>query len=300
MAKGTDSRPSLGVVIPCHNNSWQLRGVLESLHGQTIRPEAVVVVDDNSTPREWSRLRQVCRDFGARSVQLPVPRNRFERMGRRSAARNLGTKHLGTEIVLYLDGDMLLSPTYVETMRYYHAKLDRIYIRGRRYGIPVDHQRMGMQVCMNQVLEQTPPRDIQPLQYIIPPTAFIADLAYSNAHIDRWEWCASNNLSVRTEYVVRIGYWDEDFVGWGEEDIDFSFRLHESGLTPILLLSDDAVSYHLDHPVDHETNTSTLKRNAERLLTKFPQIADHRMEAYARYGIDMEDLAPRRTASLDQ
>lgn len=285
-------RQSLGVVIPCHNNSWQLRGVLVSLHYQTVKPEMVVVVDDNSSSREASRLRSSCRDFGARYMQLPTPRNPLEELGRRSAARNVGTEHLSTDIILYLDGDMLLNPRYIEEVKEYHTRYDDIYIRGLRRSIPIPYQRMGMEVCLHEVARRRITVETQSLRYIVPTADFVASHAYRDAYYDRWEWCASNNLSVRMDHVVQIGYWDEDFVGWGEEDIEFSFRLYRSGGIPIHVMSDHALAYHLDHPIDHGLNRSTLEKNARHLLTKFPQIAENRIEAYARYGINIDNLEP--------
>lgn len=283
-------RLSLGVVVPCHNNSWQLSGILKSLRYQTVKPEVVVVVDDNSNPSEEVRLRYLCRNFGAVYTKLPDPRTRLEAFGRRSHARNLGTKTLDTDLVLYLDGDMLLSPKYVREIKYYHAVLPGIYIRGRRYSIPAAQQAKGMDDCLSEVAKPQIPAAPLSLEYITPPTSFVWEKAYKAAYYDKWEWCAGNNLSVRRDHALEIGYWDENFVGWGEEDIDFSFRLYQLGLTPILLTSDNANSYHLEHPIDNETNVFTLKKNAKYLISKFPQIAEYRKEAYAQYHINVEDL----------
>ena len=281
---------SLGVVVPCHNNSWQLSGLLESLRYQTAKPEMVVVVDDNSNPSEKFRLRYLCRKFGAIYTRLAAPRTPLETLGRRSHARNLGTKALGTDLILYLDGDMLLSPRYVEEVKYYNTVLPGIYVRGRRYSIPAARQAKGIDHCLSEVAaQQTPGAPLSP-GYITARIGFVRGAAYQAAYYDKWEWCASNNLSVRRTHALEIGCWDENFVGWGEEDIDFSFRLSQLGLTPILLTSHNANAYHLDHPIDHETNAFTLRENARYLLSKFPQIAEYRRDAYARFDINVEDL----------
>ncbi len=281
---------SLGVVVPCHNNSWQLSGLLKSLRYQTVKPEMVVAVDDNSNPPEEAGLRNLCRNFGAVYTKLPTPRTRLEAIGRRSHARNLGTKTLNTDLVLYLDGDMLLSPKYVREIKHYHAVLPGTYIRGRRYSIPAAQQAKGMDDCLSEVAKPQIQAAALAPEYLTPSTGFVWQKAYKAAYYDKWEWCASNNLSVRREHALEIGCWDENFVGWGEEDIDFSFRLYQLGLTPILLTSESANSYHLEHPIDHETNALTLKKNAKYLISKFPQIADYRKEAYARYNLNVDDL----------
>jgi GT2 family glycosyltransferase len=250
----------------------------------------IVVVDDNSDPHEQRRVRSICRDFGALHRRLPPPRNRREALGRRSHARNLGTKCLATDVILYLDGDMLLGPKYVEEVKRYHSIFRRAYIRGRRHGVSAAYQANGIETCLAAVAKQQPVAPLLPVGYVAEPENSAAKLAWGTAYRDRWEWCASNNLSVRSEYVRQIGYWDEGFLGWGEEDIDFSFRLWRLGLTPLVLETDDAAAYHLDHQVDHETNRITLTENGRYLIGKFPGMARCREGAYARYGIDIEDL----------
>lgn len=82
-----------------------------------------------------------------------------------------------------------------------------------------------------------------------------------------------------------------ELLGWGEEDIDFSYRLYQHGLVPIFLASRNAACYHLDDPVDH---TSTLRANARYLLKKFPDIVEHRRQAYRLFNIDIDALLADR------
>jgi GT2 family glycosyltransferase len=197
---------------------------------------------------------------------------------------------LETDIILYLDGDMLLGPGYIEDIKHYHAALQRIYVRGQRYCISAAQQGKGMGSCLAEARKQPIARETLCL-YVTRPADFVGTKAYQASQYDRWDWCASNNLSVRKKHVVQIGLWDEHFVGWGEEDIDFSFRLYRLGLTPIQLVSDNAASYHLDHHIDHKTNTFTLKQNGRYLMRKFPELAENRKEAYARYDVNIDDLS---------
>jgi glycosyltransferase involved in cell wall biosynthesis len=157
VTKYSSKEPSLGVVVPCHNNSFQLYGVLKSLVYQTSRPETIVVVDDNSNSYEETKLRSLCRRFGVEYLKLPAPKNELERLGRRSHARNVGTNHLDTDVVLYLDGDMLLPPRYAEEIRFYHRVLPEVYIRGQRFDIPTEYQARGIEACLDAVTTQQIP-----------------------------------------------------------------------------------------------------------------------------------------------
>src|SRR6185436_1611438 len=245
-------------------------------------------VDDNSNGEERLRLRHLCDTHSAVYHQLPLPRNQSEALGRRSHARNAGSRSLDTELILYLDGDMLLSAGYVEEIRRYHARLGRIYLRGPRYSIPAAAQDRALDLCLNEVGRQDPEGDIARVEYATPPSSFRWRKACGLGYYDKWEWCAGNNLSVRRTYAAEIGWWDENFFGWGEEDIDFSYRLHQHGLVPIVLASRNAACYHLDHPVDHQKNRSTLCANARYFLKKFPDIVEHRRQAYRLFRIDID------------
>jgi GT2 family glycosyltransferase len=289
-------RQSLGVVIPCRDNSWQLRGVLGALVAQTTRPDVVIVVDDNSSPPEQRRLQSLCAAFSAAYHRLPEPRSVSETLGRRSHARNAGTKRLKTDLVLYLDGDMLLGPRYVEEVKHCHARLGRVYVRGRRDSFSAALQRSGMENCLREVAKHETARLTTPVSYAIPPEGPALQRAYGDAYLDRWEWCASNNLSLKVKHAADVGYWDEAFLGWGEEDIDFSFRLHQSGLVPIYLASEGTIAHHLEHRVDRERNALTLRANARHLLNKFPHVVEQRRQAYACFGIDVDELVPGRSA----
>jgi GT2 family glycosyltransferase len=289
---------SLGVVIPCHDNSFQLSGVLRSLAAQTTRPEKVVVVDDNSNADEEVLLRRLCETHSAMYHRLPPPQTCSEALGRRSHARNAGSRRLDTNLILYLDGDILLGPGYLEEIRRYHARLGRVYLRGLRYSIPATEQRRGMDSCLDEIRRLDWKANIAHIGYAMPPSDYKRKRACGLAYYDRWEWCAGNNLSVRRKYASDVGLWDENFFGWGEEDIDFSYRLYQHGLVPIFLAGRNAFCYHLDHPVDHERNASTLRANARYLLRKFPQIAEHRRQAYSLFNIDIEALLIGANPSL--
>src|SRR5207245_8538300 len=121
-------------VIPCHDNAFSLSIVLRALGRQTLQPQQIIVVDDHSSAPESLQLRRLCRLHAADYERLPPPRTPAERLGRRSHARNAGTRRLRTDLVLYLDGDMLPSPGYVDELHLHHGRRGWIYVRGTRHG----------------------------------------------------------------------------------------------------------------------------------------------------------------------
>lgn len=67
--------------------------------------------------------------------------------------------------------------------------------------------------------------------------------AYATPPSERWKlW--GGNTSVRREVFDRLGGFDDRYRGYGWEDLDFGYRLHQLGL-PIELLPDAEVRHHM-------------------------------------------------------
>lgn len=322
-------KPTISVILPCHNNSDYLGLVLESIQNQSSLAEEVICVDDSSSQSEFRKIQRICSQFKVSLLRLPENREEF---GRRSMARNYGTRVAKCDICLYLDGDMLIGPDYIQEIRFLHALNNGIMIKGKRYSLPLNEQLRGTQHCFELVTEHRIQSEVQDDIYRVSPQHAITLDANSGillasatiaGHLkdkrisrrkflftlgcllihpmfgydkrlyskiqysSRWDFCASNNLSVRRTYVEKIGYWDENFVGWGEEDIDFAYRLYIMGVLPVVPEDGPVYAYHLDHEIDSERNHLSLDRNARYFVRKFPDMQLYRKETYTHYKIDL-------------
>jgi GT2 family glycosyltransferase len=73
----------------------------------------------------------------------------------------------------------------------------------------------------------------------------------------KWSYFLSGNLSVHKEALVEAGLFDENFKGYGWEDLELGYRLNQMKIPLYYLPS--AINYHR-HPV---TRTDMLKRKYE-------------------------------------
>lgn len=318
--------PTISIVVPCKNNADSLELLLRSLSQQTAPPQQIVCVDDGSSVVQLRQIASLCKYIGANFVRLPKLKMP---VGRRSAARNLGTSNARGDVVLYLDGDMMIGPGYIEAIRIIHAVDRRAMVKGTRYSIPPAEQARGKEHCLwltgqdsrstplgsslnptcseggretschVKATRETQPKDSQRCQ--------LNDVTAMNTErqilpfATRWDFCASNNLSVRRREIQRIGGWDEGFEGWGEEDMDFAYRLYRAGCRPVLPEAGPVVAHHLDHDVDAEAAKASLQRNARYFINKFPEVARPRHEAYQLHGLTMDVTMKdeERAAGLD-
>jgi len=293
-------KPTVSVIIPCHNNVESLEIALLALKAQTSLPEEIICVDDSSDDAKLSYITSLTRTYNAKLVRLhSTPTH----IGRRSMARNAGARVARGDVLLFLDGDMVLGSQYIQALRILHSLDQRIMVKGIRYAISKEEQQKGIGHCLHTVFDG---RGSAPMiqdiyrvsQYskntvLSDSTTAWATLGFSlmlsNPNLSRrgflkaagltllasliggdagspislpystrWDYCASNNLSIRRSEVERIGYWDEKFIGWGEEDIDFAYRLFKSGCRPVIPESGPIYAYHLDHDIDIESNLSSL------------------------------------------
>eukprot|EP01022_Parablepharisma_sp_SALTPOND_P021805 TRINITY_DN43638_c0_g1_i1.p1 TRINITY_DN43638_c0_g1~~TRINITY_DN43638_c0_g1_i1.p1 ORF type:complete len:322 (-),score=60.55 TRINITY_DN43638_c0_g1_i1:127-1092(-) len=263
----------------------------------------------------------------ARLIKVPGP---ARSLGRRSHARQMGTQAAKGEVLLYLDGDMVVGPGYIAELKRLHSLYPQIMLKGDRFSLaqgagdgdpglilgkasqrhnqepmPEDLYRSGRRwswlprdlalvsgsllagggssLCRRRWLRLCGLGLVGlALQASLPTVA-------SSSWANRWDYCASNNLSVRRAHALRIGGWDCTFMGWGEEDMDFAYRLFLQGLRPMLPTSGPLYAYHLDHPVDQELNRVQLARNARYFTRKFPEMTLLRKESYDYYGLKAED-----------
>lgn len=240
----------ISVVVLCRNQSANLIRILRCLSKQTLKPCEVVVADDSSTqPIEYIAERNGCKYVRT----LSGPRAPFA--GRRALARQLGTLSAKGDIILYLDGDILLPHHLLEGLELQHYTQRGAVVKvPRLYRITLDNKVIKNPACPDSG-------------------------ARSNRHIpfDRF---TSDCFSVERNTIMDLGGWDTNFLGWGEEDVELAYRLQLASVRITSPHSSRLYCTHIDHPVDHQQNFLSLQRNAHYFKQKFNEIGIIRSHAW--------------------
>jgi glycosyltransferase involved in cell wall biosynthesis len=98
------SQPAVSVIVPCYNGGRFLDQMLASLDAQTFRDFEVVIIDDGSTDPETVRKLE--------SLPAAIRLVRQSNLGL-AAARNSGFREAKANLVLPLDCDDALAPTFL-------------------------------------------------------------------------------------------------------------------------------------------------------------------------------------------
>lgn len=216
---------TITILIPTLGRSQLLARVLGRLERQTAGADAfeVIVVADAQEP-DLASVQEVTRSRPYRVQQLQAPRTGA------SAARNLGWQSAETELVLFLDDDVLPEPGLVSEHLRWHERHpeEEIGVLGR--------VRWADELVVTPFMRWLD----DGIQFDFP------NIVGNEAG---WGRFYTANASVKRGLVERVHGFDEESLPFGHEDLDIALRMSEYGFR--LLYNREAVAEHV-HPMDLE------------------------------------------------
>lgn len=252
--------PKLSVCIPYKQRLVNLRLAFEGLSRQTMdRSEFEVVVGAMEYSAEYV---DTCLEFADRLDIVSVVSSRDFAIPR---ARNLAMRQAAGEVIVQMDADTLLPADGLRNL------YDRHFAFGQ--DICVVGQVVGYGNNQDGDVESVESRPYAQYAAALAELAaspdWPADPRFQTAHVIPWAFGWTGLIALRRATVhARDLFFDEDFHGWGVDDLEWSYRICASG-TPIVLCP-DVYALHLPHVRDASANRATEERNFRRFLTKWP------------------------------
>jgi glycosyltransferase involved in cell wall biosynthesis len=272
----------ISVVVPTHNRAEDLRLTLESLCEQRLPVDQyeVVVADDGSSDETRSvvdsfagRLRlkyHFQEDLGARAVQ--VRDNGVTRV------RNAGARLAAAPLLVFLDCATLAGPDLLAAHLLAHtpSSAPGVAIAGYVYGYPprkVDDPDYKVPPGLAEAVRTLTPQQVaeryrdEP-RFRDPRHGEFEKVGFDlRNRIFPEELFWSSNCSMPAADFWAVGGFDEDFRGWGLDDVDLGYRLVRNGTA--IQLSQDAWAIESPHERDGPANFAGLLRNAQSFFDKY-------------------------------
>ena len=201
----------IALLITTYNRPDSLNLVLASVAKQSRFPNEVVICDDGSDPSTSDVI-------AAWSSRLPIRHAWCSDSNFRAALiRNLGILKSSADVLVFVDGDCILPPLFIEN----HLKLAQpgYLISGGRHLLS-DEQTQSF-LSGAPVLSAV----FNNWKFSSLPLGPLRDFSPKN-----WESVRTCNLSMYREDALKIAGFDENYMGWGREDSDFVVRLIHSGV----------------------------------------------------------------------
>jgi len=255
----------IAAVVNCYNRFKELDLVLAAIKGQSRKLDDIVVVDDQSE----ENMKEVCDKHKVRYIRQEYPLKK----ARPGQARNKGWQDIGADLVLFVDNDIIIDENYVEIMeKIYKGAKDKNIILMAGFGGDI---KIGEPVKFDRII---PHNDSK--------TDFskLLDL--------NWDYAGSNNFMIAKALLEKHGGFDENYAGWGEEDIELFYRMTKEGVK--LYINPSLRFLHIWHPINPTERRNSLYQNALYTLSKYPEMKNIRRRAWEYFRLFDNVFLPNR------
>ena len=213
-------------VVLTYNRSDALLAVLRGLAPQCGPHHVVVIADDGSRPEHVQALHA-----GLPRFACPVRHVWQADVGFTAArSRNLGAAQARADYIVFMDGDCVPNPRFVEQ----HERLaapghfvngSRVLLSSRLTRDVVDGKMDLSKLDGADWLRLRLAGDVNKLTHLLhwPQAPFRVEQRF------RWKGIRSCNFGVSWRDFEAVNGFDEVYSGWGHEDADLVLRLHHHG-----------------------------------------------------------------------
>jgi len=260
----------ISVVIPTYNRLDTLQYVIPALLAQDIPAEQfeIVVADSLSNDGTAEYLARVAAD-AAHLRHLPGPYTG------RASARNAGIAAAAAPLVFFTDADIIAAPDV----------LARHLARHARPGGP--RAVVGLEVQVNSYADyQQKSAHPSPRNELHPRSRKTLD----------WLYFLTGNASAPRAQLDRVGRFDEDFTGYGHEDLELGYRLKHAGVA--IEYEPLAVNYHW-HPVPFDQQQGRMElagKSTVRFYRKHPTFGVQAKLGMTPLSLALHDVVDRAPA----
>lgn len=252
--------PTCTVLIATYNWHEALNLCVRSLWNQSVLPQEIIICDDGSGEETALSIKLL-------QQKSPVPIRHVwqEDNGYQAAsAINKGAAIAASDYLIQTDADMILHRHFVKD-HLTHAK-SKVFYCGNRYNISEEISESILQSGDFKV----------PARLIVSRNMrkrwrvkFLQKISIELYKIkDMHTYVASCNLAYWKKDFLSVNGYDENFTGWGFEDIEYALRLMNNGIE-LKFIRFGAIGFHLYHNMTSRHNANNnYKKALETYKTK--------------------------------
>lgn len=246
------------LVITTYDNPVLLKKVVDSILVQSRMPDEVIIADDGSE-KETAHIVQ------GFSEVFPVPMLHVwqEHMGFRAAKiRNEAIKKSSGDYIILLDGDCVVSRHFISD----HLLLAEkgCFIQGKRAHVNRNAVQGFSYYHANSfpgLLKMALAGSISNVHHLIRLQHFFI---IKNKKLKGIKSC---NMGFFKQDILAVNGFNEDFIGWGNEDSELANRLFKYGLVK-KVSQFTAICFHMWHPTNKAITNGNRQLLAATLTSK--------------------------------
>lgn len=252
----------VSVCIPYKQRLENLKIVFEALVDQTMpSSEFEVIIGAMEYSKEFLEL---CLNFSNKINITSVVTGRDFSI---PSARNLAMRQATGNIIVQMDADSLLTKTSLDNLYNRHFTFtQQICVVGQVVGYGNNND--GSVTTVDHLEYKHYKKHLDELENFV---GIPRDPRFQVPHIVPWAFGWTGFIALPLTLIKKYNlFFDEDFHGWGVDDLEWSYRICNAGIP--IVLCEDIRAIHLPHVRDQQINQQSEKKNYKYFLKKWPCI----------------------------
>jgi len=230
------------IIIPTYNRADKLKLCLEALKGQDYKNFEVIVVDDGSS----DNTKKIVKSFKGLKT-----RYFYQEHSQQGVARNLGIGKARGKYIFFIGDDIIPEKNWLSEHLACHRNKDVAVL-----GLTLWHPNLKVNDFM---------------AYLAPNGPQFNYRAIKNREDCGWRFFWTSNISLARNWLKEK--FDDNFKGWGYEDLELGYRLEKKGLKIIYNPKSIAYHYHYyDKPEEFFKRQIEASKSAFYFIKKHPEL----------------------------
>lgn len=222
----------ISLIIPAYKRIDFLEAVLESINYQTYKNFEVIIAEDDNTLSKFIENIKKRLNYTIFHVQQE------DKGYQRNKALNNGVRIANGNLIVVVDQDCMLHPKFLEAYANNYEKAD--LFTGRRVNLGINFTKKVLEKRIRKFSLVSLFLSDSPLKKF-PEAVYLPWL-----NLKRNSRVLGSNFGIRKELLLKINGFDEEYVGYGLEDVDIDKRCEFIGAKRISM-KNKAIQYHLYH-----------------------------------------------------
>ena len=259
----------ISVIVPVYNRLEHLRALFLCLLKQKKQPDELIITDDGSS--------QTVLDF----IGDLIPEAKFkvkhiyqeDKGFRKTRALNNGVRNSIGDLLIFCDQDLIFGEEYIETIAK-NIKND-IFLMGRAHTLKKEEKDFIVENIekinsYEEIVKNLPDSYIPTIKRMLNEDKK-RRLLKTFKLAKRGIRLVGMSYALMKDSYIKVNGYDENYIGWGQEDDDFGNRLTVAGINGKELVTKN-IQLHLWHYSDptkvHSSNEEYYYKRKEEIFSK--------------------------------
>ncbi len=259
----------ISVIVPIYNRLEHLRALFLCLLKQKKQPDELIITDDGSSQKVLDFIGDLIP-----KAQFKVKHIYQEDKGfRKTRALNNGVRNSIGDLLIFCDQDLIFGEEYIETIAK-NIKND-IFLMGRAHHITEAEKSIILSdinkiATYNEIVQKIPSKYIETIKKMLKEDRK-RRLLKTFKLAKRGIKLVGMSYALMKDSYIKVNGYDENYIGWGQEDDDFGNRLTVAGINGKELVTKN-IQLHLWHYSDptkvHSSNEEYYYKRKEEIFSK--------------------------------